>query len=133
MYQYDEVYDQMEQKKSESLEAKKSDRKVSKGFEHFLIKNYICRHPLIFPIFPHSQPKYIQKLLLHAEKRKIEHERRLERQIQKEREAEGDEFADKESFVTSAYKKKLEEMQQLDEEEKRLDMLESKYTHSCSG
>ena len=35
--------------------------------------------------------------------RKREQERRVEGSVQKEREKEGDEFADKESFVTSAY------------------------------
>lgn len=46
-------------------------------------------------------------------------------QIQKEREKEGDEFADKEVFVTSAYKKKLEEMKLEEEREKREEYLES--------
>lgn len=45
--------------------------------------------------------------------------------IQKEREKEGDEFADKEVFVTSAYKKKLEEMKLEEEKEKREEYLES--------
>ena len=40
-------------------------------------------------------------------------------QVQKEREAEGEEFADKESFVTSAYRKKMEEMAKEEEEEER--------------
>ena len=35
--------------------------------------------------------------------RKKEEERRTERQVQKEREAEGNEYADKDAFVTSAY------------------------------
>ena len=57
-----------------------------------------CEIPLIF-----NQPKYINNLLKFAEARKKEDERRIERQVQKEREAEGDEFADKDAFVTSAY------------------------------
>lgn len=36
----------------------------------------------------------------------------------------GDMYKDKESFVTSAYKKKLEEMKKLEEEEKREEYLE---------
>ena len=39
----------------------------------------------------------------------------LERKVQKEREAEGDEFSDKEAFLTSAYKKKLQERAELEE------------------
>lgn len=38
---------------------------------------------------------------------------------------EGDEFADKEVFVTSAYKKKLEELNLEEEKEKREEYLES--------
>lgn len=70
------------------------------------------------------QPKYIGNLLKAAEKRKLDNERRVERQVQKEREKEGDEFADKEQFVTAAYKQKLLERQQQEEEEKRKEMLE---------
>lgn len=49
------------------------------------------------------QPKYIANLLKSAAVRKREQERRIERGVQKERENEGDQFADKESFVTAAY------------------------------
>jgi coiled-coil domain-containing protein 55 len=55
-----------------------------------------------------------------AEKRKMENERRVERQVQKEREEEGLEFKDKEEFVTSAYRAKLEEFR-LQEERERLE------------
>jgi len=71
------------------------------------------------------KPKYIANLLKHAKVREKENERRIERQVQKERDAEGDEFADKEKFVTSAYRKKMEEMQKLDEEEKKRDAIEN--------
>ena len=76
----DEVYDQMEAAKEEKVTQKKDiDRK----------------------------PRYITNLLKQAEIREKENERRIERKVQKEREAEGDEFADKEQFVTSAYRKKM--------------------------
>ena len=39
--------------------------------------------------------------------------------IQRERDAEGDEFADKEAFVTQAYKDQLAEMQRAEEEERQ--------------
>lgn len=70
------------------------------------------------------KPRYIQKLLVQAEKRKIEYERRNERLIQKEREAEGDQFRDKEAFVTASYKTKLEELKKMDEEDLKLSMIE---------
>jgi coiled-coil domain-containing protein 55 len=73
--------------------------------------------------FQDKKPRYIENLMKHAEIRNRERERRLERQVQKEREAEGNEFADKESFVTSAYRKKMEEMQKQEEEELRQDQV----------
>ncbi len=41
--------------------------------------------------------------------------------MQHEREAEGDEFKDKESFVTQAYKDQMAEVRRAEEEEKRRD------------
>lgn len=70
-------------------------------------------------------PKYIKKLLETADKRKKEYERRIERQVQKERDEEGEQFKDKESFVTSSYKKKLEDMKAAEDEEKKAEYLES--------
>ena len=77
-------------------------------------------------ILSYEQPKYIKNLLKTAEARKLENERRIERQVQKEREQEGDMYADKESFVTAAYKEKLKERQEQEEAEKRKEMLEGK-------
>lgn len=65
------------------------------------------------------QPKYINQLLRAVEERKKEQERRDDRKIQKEREAEGEMFADKEAYVTSAYRQKLKERQEELEKEKR--------------
>lgn len=70
-------------------------------------------------------PKYIKTLLQAAEKRKKEHELRIERMVQKEREAEGEMFKDKEKFVTASYRAKLEEMKKLEEEQKEMDRLET--------
>lgn len=54
-----------------------------------------------------------------VEERKKEQERRDDRKIQKEREAEGEKFADKEAYVTSAYRQKLKERQEELERERR--------------
>lgn len=98
IYQYDELYDDMDSKRKELKSDKsKEDRK----------------------------PKYIGKLLETADKRKKEQERRIERQVQKDREAEGEMYKDKESFVTSAYRAKLEEMKKAEENEKREEYLEN--------
>lgn len=98
VYQYDELYEDMDSKRKESKVAKSKEER---------------------------KPKYIEKLLETAEKRKKEQERRIERQVQKEREAEGEMYKDKEAFVTSAYRAKLEEMKKAEEEEKREEYLEN--------
>lgn len=100
IFQYDEVYDEMAERKQE-LEASKVE--------------------------PEKKPKYIQALLKTADRRKKENERRLERQIQKEREAEGDMYKDKEEFITSAYKQKLEEFKKAEEEERKMEYIECKF------
>ncbi|XP_063989161.1 nuclear speckle splicing regulatory protein 1 [Diachasmimorpha longicaudata] len=97
IYQYDEVYDQIEKVKEQSKPVKMEQK----------------------------QPKYIHNLLKAAERRKIEQEHRMERMVQKEREAEGQKFADKESFVTSAYREKLEQFKKIEQEEERMDRLEA--------
>ncbi|KAJ8978798.1 hypothetical protein NQ317_015523 [Molorchus minor] len=87
VYQYDEIYYKMEWEK---IETKRCQEGAGIGSG--------CK-----------KPKYIGKLLATAVKRKRETERRIERQGQKEREEEGEQFKDKRPFVTSAYKQKLQE------------------------
>ena len=74
VFQYDEVYDQLEKESKKSVEEK--DRK----------------------------PNYMDKLLATAKEREQEFERRQERAAQGKREKEGDMYADKEKFVTSAFR-----------------------------
>ncbi|KAL9627198.1 MAG: hypothetical protein Q9164_007678 [Protoblastenia rupestris] len=64
-----------------------------------------------------KKPKYMTDLLAAAEVRKRDQLRAKEKLLAKEREAEGDEFADKEKFVTGAYKRQQEEMRKLEAEE----------------
>lgn len=97
IYQYDEVYDDLERKGQADGASKQREKKS----------------------------KYIQKLLKTAERRKKEQEHRIERIVQKEREAEGEMYADKESFVTSAYRAKLEEFKKMEEEEAKMNRLEA--------
>ena len=63
---------------------------------------------------------------LNADQRKIAEERRLDRKIEKEREAEGDLFKDKDVFVTDAYKQKLMERKIYEERERKEIELEGK-------
>jgi coiled-coil domain-containing protein 55 len=64
------------------------------------------------------KPKYMSNLLAAAAVRKRDATIAEEKRLAREREAEGDEFADKEKFVTSAYKKQQEENRRLEEEER---------------
>ncbi|KAM8975837.1 nuclear speckle splicing regulatory protein 1 [Pelodytes ibericus] len=93
VYDYDNVYDDLQKKKEEN-NAKQLAGKDKK-------------------------PKYIQNILKAVEVRKKEQEKRMEKKIQKEREMEGQEFEDKEAFVTSAYKKRLQEKAEEEEQERR--------------
>lgn len=65
------------------------------------------------------KPKYMDALFESAEQRKKDQLRARDKLIQREREAEGDEFVDKEKFVTGAYKAQQEETRRAEEEEKK--------------
>lgn len=99
VFQYDEHLEEMEEKRRLAAKRKTIDRK----------------------------PKYVDKLLKAAERRKLEGERRTERKVQAEREAEGDLYRDKESFVTQAYRDKLEELKRQEAIEKMEDLVDEKY------
>ncbi|CAG8691356.1 13926_t:CDS:2, partial [Funneliformis caledonium] len=96
VFSYDEVYDDM----------KDAERKAIRDFKG--IESSASK-----------KPKYVNDLLKAAEIRKRDYIQAQERKIQKEREAEGEEFNDKESFVTSAYKIQQEELRKAEEEEKK--------------
>lgn len=64
------------------------------------------------------KPKYMEALFESAEQRKKDQLRARDKLLQREREAEGNEFADKEKFVTGAYKAQQEETRQAEAEEK---------------
>ncbi|EGW12177.1 EF-hand calcium-binding domain-containing protein 5 [Cricetulus griseus] len=100
VYEYDSIYDEMQKKKEES------NPKLLLGKDR--------------------KPKYIHNLLKAVEIRKKEQEKRMEKKIQREREMEKGEFDDKEAFVTSAYKKKLEERAEEEEREKKAAALEAR-------
>lgn len=89
IYDYDSVYDSLHSKPPGSSESGEQEKR----------------------------PKYMGNLLAAAEVRKRDQLRAKEKMLAKEREAEGDEFADKEKFVTAAYKRQQTEMRRLEEEE----------------
>ncbi|EGX97122.1 hypothetical protein CCM_01781 [Cordyceps militaris CM01] len=96
VYEYDNVYDSFKPKK----QATKED--VEK------------------------KPKYMKNLIQAADVRKRDLLIAEEKKIARDREAEGDEFADKEKFVTAAYKKQQEENRLIEAEEKRKEEEEAK-------
>ncbi|XP_065765787.1 nuclear speckle splicing regulatory protein 1 isoform X1 [Muntiacus reevesi] len=100
VYEYDSIYDEMQKKKEES-------------------------NPRLL-LGKDRKPKYIHNLLKAVEIRKKEQEKRMEKKIQREREMEKGEFDDKEAFVTSAYKKKLQERAEEEERERRAAALEAR-------
>ncbi|KAG6296797.1 hypothetical protein E4U46_001375 [Claviceps purpurea] len=97
VYEYDSVYDSLKPKKKEAAR-EDAERK----------------------------PKYMKSLLQAAEVRKRDALIAEEKKIARDREAEGEEFADKEKFVTEAYKKQQEDNKRLEEEEKRREEEEAK-------
>ena len=73
----------------------------------------------MYRVLTGGQPKYIEGLLTTAATRRLDHLRAEEKMMQREREREGDEFADKEAFVTQAYKDQMEEVRRAEEEERK--------------
>ncbi|CAN7984912.1 unnamed protein product, partial [Ixodes hexagonus] len=96
VFEYDAVYDDLKRDQEEKKQETKKD----------------------------SKPRYIEQLLKAAENRKKEGDRRMQRKIQKERDTEGEVFADKEAYVTQAYRKKMQEMQEEEEKEMRRQQVE---------
>ncbi|KAL7950466.1 coiled-coil domain-protein 55 domain-containing protein [Trichoderma barbatum] len=96
VYEYDSIYDSMKPQKNKSKEDEE------------------------------RKPKYTKNLMRAADVRKRDQLIAEEKKIAREREAEGDEFADKEKFVTEAYKKQQEENKKLEEEERRREKEEAK-------
>ncbi|KAG6330092.1 hypothetical protein ID866_8999 [Astraeus odoratus] len=101
VYQYDEVWDKIQDVKQRQKEAKEADSKQRK-------------------------PKYIEGLLTSAATRRLDRLRAEEKMLQHEREMEGNEFVDKESFVTQAYKDQMAEVRKAEEEEKQREEAEKK-------
>ncbi|MCJ1316724.1 hypothetical protein MMC15_002045 [Xylographa vitiligo] len=104
IYDYDSVYD--------SLHAKPASSSSSGG---------------------PAGPKYMGNLLAAAEVRKRDQLRAKEKMLAREREAEGDEFADKEKFVTGAYKAQQEEVRRMEAAEARREIEEAERRRKQGG
>ncbi|KAH6793661.1 hypothetical protein C2S52_004138 [Perilla frutescens var. hirtella] len=97
-FDYDGVFDQMKEQQVRPKEQDRQDRK----------------------------PRYIQKLIEKAKQREREHEVVYERKLAKERTQDEHLYADKDKFVTSAYKKKLAEQAKWMDEERLRELQEEK-------
>lgn len=97
-FDYDGVYDEMKQKVARPVMDDRQERK----------------------------PKYIQALIEKAKQREKEHEVIYERKIAKERSKDDHLYAEKDKFVTSAYKKKLAEQAKWMQEERLRELREER-------
>ncbi|GJJ12122.1 hypothetical protein Clacol_006363 [Clathrus columnatus] len=106
IFEYDEVYDVMKMAETKAKEMKEAESQTRK-------------------------PKYINSLLSSAATRKLDYIRAEEKMMKREREMEGDEFADKESFVTKAYQDQMAEVRRAEAEEKmRIELEKAQKTSS---
>jgi coiled-coil domain-containing protein 55 len=96
VFSYDEVYDSMKHAQKAALDARKAE-KEAEG----------------------DAPKYVSGLLKAAELRKKDRIRAEDKLIERERQKEGDEFEDKDAFVTQAYKDQQVELRKLEEDEQK--------------
>lgn len=101
IYDYDGVYDSLK-----AASAKKKAEEEQAGAER--------------------RPRYFDALQRAADVRERDRQIAEEKKLKREREAEGDAFADKEKFVTEAYKRQQEENRRLEEEEKAREEAEAK-------
>lgn len=99
LVEYDEVYDTLKAK-DEQYQERKATKQSIRG-----------------------KPKYVEKLINEAEKRKLQNDLWYERKLQREEEAERAAFGETEKFVTPAFVRHLEELKKFEEaqaeEEKR--------------
>ncbi|KAF3433844.1 hypothetical protein FNV43_RR24947 [Rhamnella rubrinervis] len=98
VFDYDGVYDEMKEKASRPKQQEKEQKK----------------------------PKYIENLLRKKDERQREQEIIYDRKLAKERSKEDHLYADKDKFVTSAYKRKLAEQAKWVEEERLRQLREEK-------
>ena len=78
-------------------------------------------------------PKYLTSLLAAAEVRKRDQLRAKDKMLARERATEGEDFADKEKFVTGAYKAQQEEVRRLEEEEWKKEEREAERRRRLGG
>uniref|UniRef100_A0AC35GPL9 Nuclear speckle splicing regulatory protein 1 N-terminal domain-containing protein n=1 Tax=Panagrolaimus sp. PS1159 TaxID=55785 RepID=A0AC35GPL9_9BILA len=101
VYEYDSIHDDLVSKRNAKTEEQKEADK-------------------------NREPKYAHKIVLATQKRAMEKLMVDERKQAKEREAEGEEFKDKDAFVTGAYKKQIEERERIRKELEEQDRMDER-------
>lgn len=109
LYEYDAVYDSMQEERGDKKEKRKQEFDPSSGRER-------------------KEARYIQQLKKSADIRKVDEERIFQMKLKKEADAEAHIYGDTEKFVTTAYKEKLAEMGRWKAEDARLKALEDSTT-----
>lgn len=113
VFQYDEIWDGMKLAEAKAKAIKEDNPDAKK------VSSASTRLPQTgINVECAFKPKYMENLIRSAETRRLDHLRAEEKMMQREREAEGDEFADKEKFVTQAYKDQMAEVRRAEAEEK---------------
>ncbi len=92
-FEYDEVFDSMK-KEDVKYQEKKQLKQSIRG-----------------------KPKYVDKLIREAEKRKLQNGVWFEKKLQREQEVEQQTFGETEKFVTASYKRHLEELKKFEEKQ----------------
>ncbi|ORY70168.1 coiled-coil domain-containing protein 55 [Pseudomassariella vexata] len=115
---------------SSSLESRKHQEKAEELdpsiYDYDAVYDSLKPEKKAAPEDVERRPKYMTNLIASAATRKRDSLIAEEKKIAREREEEGEEFADKEKFVTEAYKKQQEENRRVEAEERRREDAEAK-------
>ena len=107
------------------------------AFKSNNVKNTSDNHPLLSSEgssnLPKPKPKYIESIIATSKIREKEQERMKERKLIRERQKEDELYGDTEKFMTSAYKKKLEEEKKWEYEDKLTEIVEQKTDYRSRG
>ncbi|CEM24009.1 unnamed protein product [Vitrella brassicaformis CCMP3155] len=117
IFSYDDIYDNISsQQRAEADKQLKRQQQEERAAEEAAGKKK-------------AKPKsrYIESLQRVSQRRQMEQEIIEERNLKREQERDAELYADKDKFITSAYKKKLEERRQL---ERELAMQDARDTHN---
>lgn len=109
------------------------------SYDSFKKNDNSNNHPLLSTTaagssnFSKPKPKYIENIIATSKIREKEQERMYERKLMRDRQKEDELYGDTEKFMTSAYKKKLEDEKKWQYEDKLSDAVEQKTDYRSKG